>query len=260
MSCKRTDELLARGAPMTEPDVVEHIEQCPGCRARAHAGGADAALFGRLGAALRTEDAGRAAALRSLPTSRRLALAALVAVATILASYFAAGRVDFALYPVPRLSIELAGLLAATLIALWVALRPAWRPPLAPAALTAAAVLALAGPSILAMLPAAHTLHPASLAGAGADLGRRAIACLMYGLACGAVMSLYLLLVRRDDRPPGVWTTLGAGAAGLAGVAALQVHCPITQPVHLLLGHGPVVLVMLGVWALAWRVRRRHRP
>jgi hypothetical protein len=35
--------------------------------------------------------------------------------------------------------------------------------------------------------------------------------------------------------------TLFAVSAGVAGVFALQIHCPITQPIHLVVSHVPVV-------------------
>ena len=116
--------------------------------------------------------------------------------------------------------------------------------------------LAVLLPLVSGLLPVAHTLHPESLLGAGDDLMGRASACFVFGLLSAAPTAALLTLLSRQSGMDILRLALVAGAAGLVGVLALVVHCPITQPIHLLLGHGPVVLGMIALYLLVfWRVR-----
>jgi hypothetical protein len=74
-----------------------------------------------------------------------------------------------------------------------------------------------------------------------------------------------MILIRLLGRHPGDASSLvlfPAVAATLAGLAGLEIHCPITSRGHLLSGHALVALlvpvVVLGM--VAWRAHRRSIP
>lgn len=224
------------------------------------AAGAAPALpdFEQLRAALEQDIAaerGPRAWLRSRSTPQRLAIVAatvaLLAVGTLLAS----ARPDLAVYPLGRMLLLLLAL--AALIALEAALSlwplhwpapPRW---LARGAILAAPLGLLA----LYLLPAAHVDHPASLQAPGMrGLLARALPC----LAVGSVVALagYLLL-RALDRGGVRRALLMAASGGLAANLLLQLHCPVTAPEHMLVGHLGVSLLLLGVVALVERALRR---
>lgn len=214
-------------------------------------------LFAALGRELQAET-GLRARLRSLPTPRRWGLVLAVAAGVAAASFLLAGRVDAPVYPAWRLVFELLGIAVLTGVAGWVALRPLHRPT-APSWLPRALLGAAVGlPLLLALLPMAHDAQPESLGGLGTELWPRAIGCLLYGAICGLPLVGVLVGVSRTELRPGWRMATGLACAGLAGLFALQVHCPITQPPHLQLGHGPVVLALLtGGLLVAISVRRR---
>jgi len=53
-----------------------------------------------------------------------------------------------------------------------------------------------------------------------------------------------------DSRPAGV---LAAVTGGVAGNPALERHCPVTAPAHLLLGHATVGLMLVLAYGLTRR-------
>lgn len=194
------------------------------------------------------------AELRALSTPRRylfvlLPLCALAGVALLVRP-----RLDLAVYPAARMGLVL-GVVAALLLtslsfALW---SLAWRP--VPEWLRKLAV-ALTPISLFALyaLPPAHTAHPASLQAEGTGaLIVRALPCLVIG---SLVAASAFLLLRAFDRGAMRATWLFAACAGLYANLLLQLHCSVTAPSHMLLGHlGVALLALLGV-ALSARSRR----
>ena len=53
---------------------------------------------------------------------------------------------------------------------------------------------------------------------------------------------------------PGVLFRLFSALSGsLVGLIVLELHCPITQPAHLLLGHAPLTVVLAALLAgVSW--------
>lgn len=262
MECRSVHDSLERGQPLSA-EAQEHLLECPACRALAADGGELARLLGAapapapafdVDAMLRgmegTLESPPRHRLRELPTRTRVAAAAALVLAVLLAMAVAFPRPDLAIYPTLRLLAELTLQTGAALAAAWIVLRPLHLPALSDARRVGAVAVALLAPVALAALPAAHGDHAASLAGAGDDFARRALACFAYGAAWTAPL---LLLLRLSDRMPGRASTLAAaGAAGLVASAALLLHCPITHPEHLLAGHATVGLA----WAALALLRR----
>ena len=200
------------------------------------------AIFDGLDAQV-TAETGPLAWLRSRRPVLQRTLAGGAVALIALVSFVLSGRVDIAVYPGARLALELGALSVMALSVMWVGLRPVFRAEVDPTLARAILAVTLLLPFALAALPMAHVDHPASLAGAGSDLVDRAWRCLAYGLATAAPVALLVA---------GMDTLVGAGrqrarllasAAGAGGLLALTLHCPITQPVHLLVSHAPVVVL-----------------
>ena len=269
MSCEEVQERLLEGAgAIDEGAIAAHLSGCVTCRAVAEAravaaqGGGDdfASLFAAVEADQRRER-GPLAWLRSRPTWLRRSMILGMATAISVFMLVAMRRPDLGSYPVGRLLLELGLLVGALALAVGVAVRPRLDVP--SGRLAAALVgLTILVPVLLAVLPQVHTDHPASLLGVGSDFLRRAVGCLVWGLMMGAPTAIIAFLARRDGGGEPRRDLLLAGAAGLAGVIALDVHCPITDGNHLLLGHATVVVAVVAVIAVAgWlggRMRRRR--
>jgi len=186
---------------------------------------------------------------RSRPARVLLLLGFAVAVAAL--TWLVAGRADLATYPRTRMIATLAWFAAAAGAAAWLALRPIYLP--RPARSTTALVLGFAvlGPLVTAVLPAAPT---AAAIIAAENLWSWAYGCFACGVTAGLAALLFARAVDRGGSLATGQLALAAAAAGLVGNAALQLHCPINQPLHLLLGHATVPLgLLLG----ALLVRRR---
>lgn len=269
MRCEEIRELLERGEDPRGPGVERHLAECAACAELL----ADDARLGRwlvaadpqpegrppdLFAAVERsiqQDRGLRAWLRSRPTWWRYVVGA-GAAALVVGSSLAKPRVDLALYPRARLLLELALLVALILFAGGRWLRPLHRPAASPAVSGVLVALAALAPALLALLPAAHTAHAMSVAGAGDDLLPRALACFAYGAVLGIPVALLGLGLGRAQRA-GAAALLAVLAGALAGVAALQLHCPITHPAHLVLGHATIPAALGLCFGLGLRLRRR---
>jgi hypothetical protein len=267
--CQKTIDALRQKGPIDDPELLRHAQQCEPCAAlladqaqlglalmdaeRLDVGPDLAALRSRLDAGLQAERGVRAW-LSSRPTTLRYSLAVASVLLLPLAVLVGTPRPDLSVYPLLRLGgtmVVYAG------VALWLslaALAPAQRPlPSSGRRLTFLA-LAAAVPILVALSPMAHSAHAASLAGAGADLVPRALACFSFGSALALPLVLLLSGMERGVSPRARWL-VGAGG-GLAGVAAVELHCPITQPVHLVLGHATLAVAWLALCALSLRFAR----
>ena len=206
------------------------------------------ALRGQMVALLR-EERGPLAALRARPSWQRLSLVAAAAAAVVVASFAFTPRGDLAGYPAAHMfaTLTLLGLL--TVAAGWRLLRPLHLPPLpvwTGRALLAVGVLA---PVALALVPIDHQ---GAAAGQGADFAIACGRCMGFGAALGAPVLVLALLARRARIDGASVAALGGVVAGLTGNLALHLHCPVSEPLHVILGHG-ILLVLLGVIASLWR-------
>ena len=191
---------------------------------------------------------GIAAWLRSRPTPVRATLAGLVLGLLVVTTMLLWPRPDYTVYPPARMLLALApiaGLLAVELVlVMWPLQLPA-----APRWLVNAALigppLVLAG---LYALPPAHTDHPRSLVpdGFGSMLAGT-VRCLVVGSLLGAGV---FALFRALDRGGARRRLLMAAGAGLAANLLLQLHCAVTAPSHLLIGHFGVLALCFAVAAV----------
>ena len=272
-------ELLAARVP-EGPDAARHLADCPACAElmadRGRLAFALAVLSSAAGPADRADrpDASEMERLlaaeraplpwlRSWPTPARVATAAAVLVAIAIGTLLAMPRVDLEVYPILRLALELGSCGGLALGALALALRPLDRAPVARWVGNAVLAAAIALPWVLAVLPPAHDLNPVSRSGVGPALVPVAKACFFAGLAAGLPLLVLLFLLDRGGHRAGARALLAAAATGLAGLVALELHCPITMSPHLLLGHAPLVVALVcGYGGLRWAMlaRTRSRP
>lgn len=187
---------------------------------------------------------GLVATLRGLSTRHRVALAGVVLAMLGAIVLGINGREDLGQYPMLRLVIE-GGLSAGLSLGLAaVALTGPHRPVPSPRAAWILAGAALVLPLFLALVPPADLMLPGAKGGEH-TFGRDALACFVYGLAAALpVMGILVLLQRIPPTGPRI-AAIAAASAGLGGVMALQMHCPIAMQEHLLVGHATVPLAAL---------------
>lgn len=85
-----------------------------------------------------------------------------------------------------------------------------------------------------------------------------AIRCWLIGTACALVTAPLLWLVLRQGFPlaPRQLFALAGLFSGLAGIAVLELHCPLMNAMHKAVGHGAVaVTAALAGAAIAFRLR-----
>ena len=260
MDCETTREAIARGDALS-PEAQAHVDSCVVCGSVLR----DAisprpalefdALFASISAEVEAEH-GVVSGLRERLPTERVALGLLAMALTTVVVYATTRRVDMAVYPLLRLGLEMGALSIAAALALWWGMRPLYLPEpprwVVPTILGALCILPFAS----GLLPIAHLNHPASLEGAGADLWVRAIKCLLFGIVTAVPTLLVAGALQRVQTPGRNRLLLAAIAAGSGGIVALAVHCPITQPLHLVVGHAPVILGVIAC-ALVARFARR---
>ena len=262
--CVDVREARSRGVPLS-PAAVEHAARCPVCSGSVPAnptaspttnteaglggpGPDQAALFASLEEALRQDD-GILGRLRSRPTTERVLLVAgwcflIVAGIAVAAPRAARG-------PVPTEHVLLVVTVLSTLLA--VALRFGLRPCNAHrrvlGVLLAGLGAALLAPVVCAFLPSAVSTGIPE----GVSSLHAASRCFATGVLSGAaVIAALFALDRGEHRSPTV-ALLAAAAGGLVANAALELHCAVTAPAHLLLGHASVSLAL----AVAYVALRR---
>ena len=229
--------------PTLDPELSRALRQAPGAPPELEA------LFASLEQEVQRER-GLPAFLRSRSTVVRNALLASVAGAVVLLAYLAFARPDLSAYPLGRMATVLAIAGLGAFASLRLALRPVYQAPAPSWLLPLIASLSLCGLAAVYMMPALPALDAAHVPEPGLDAALHLAApCLGIGLLITlGLVGLWWLLDRGGARRG----LAAAAAAGLTANLALQLHCPITAPGHLLLGHLGVALVILGV-ALAAR-------
>jgi hypothetical protein len=170
--------------------------------------------------------------------------AAVVGVPAVLTAVFWL-RPDIGVYPVGRMIGVLALMVALIGLALSWVLRPLYRPAL-PSWAGGRAVIAAAVLGLLLV----HSLPMADAAQPAARQAPRFSALVWGAEPCWVVGSLlavgvFFVLVALDRGGFGRGAAVRASAGGLCANLVLQLHCPNTSPLHLLLGHFGVLACML---------------
>lgn len=247
VSCVDVREARLRGTPLSE-EASAHARNCPICSAD----GADGAvqeldeLFRGIEGRLESER-GVSAWLRSRPTPVRMLVAA-GGVALLVAWWaLATPRTLFSPIPVERVALVLAALAVLGALLLRLGLRPAQTPAPSDRLVLGGLAGGLLFPVVAAFLPAGthHFDHYTQYTETQAAVG-----CFIIGALTGMVVVFLLRALDRaahDSRPAAL---LAAVTGGVAGNLALEFHCPVTAPAHIILGHATVGLVLVLTYGL----------
>lgn len=237
-----------------DQDAQAHLASCPPCRTLVDDGAglgralssaptapvraeALAAFFADLEAEVAAER-GPLAGLRSLPTWLRRAI--VIALAVVLCAGLWAMKFSAPSEALDRgfkaANVLLLGALAA--LAIWNALRPLHQPAIAKRTVWVVAILALAVPLGLALMPYTDAGAP-----------KAASHCFTFGSVIGFPVVLLALAMHRAP-----WTValaapllLIALGAGMIGNLALAGACSDNATQHLVLGHASIMLAFGGV-------------
>ncbi len=267
MECREIRDALVRGQTPLGGDVDAHLAACPGCSelladdgqlgqalAATELPAVDAsALLGEVLGSI-DKERGPAAWLRSQSTLVRMAIPLAAVLLVLLYVLLFKMRPDEASWLPGPFGVEVA--LYALLIgsAVTLELRPLERRPLPVWLRPALVALALVVPVLLAWAPQANHA-PLAYAPPGKSFLHMAFGCFAFGTVLALPALVLLWMVDRVGHRSFRLALLAAAIGGLVGNLALQIHCPVTDPDHLLLGHATIGLVFGGVYA-AWLALR----
>lgn len=249
VNCVDVREARLRGAELS-PEANEHARQCPICSANADEGGGATSeldeLFQGVQSGLANEK-GVIAWARSRSTTTRILVAAGSVAVLVALSAIGIPRTRFAPIPAERVLVAVGALSVLAAILLRVGLRPAHVPAPPDRSLLMIIAASLLLPVATALLPVgAHAFdHYVQYTKTQATVG-----CFVIGAFTGVLVVLVLRALDRtahDSRPASV---LAAVTGGVAGNLALEFHCPVTAPAHLLLGHATVGLMLVLAYGL----------
>lgn len=82
------------------------------------------------------------------------------------------------------------------------------------------------------------------------------VACFLFGAVPGGLLVFALRALDRNAHGGTDVAILAAVGGGLAGNAALELHCPSAAPLHLLLGHATIGIALVVLYGV---VRRSGR-
>lgn len=253
--CADVAEAVSRGEPLSA-EAQAHVSHCRVCQASRDAArpASGDALFARVEAAI-GEERGLLARLRSLPTGLRVLGAVAWAVIIVLASTLATPRSAYGPVPAQYLVLAVTVLAILTALAVRLDLRPLQVVPSGHASVLGMIAVGLAVPVALAVLPAPGP-QVTSLPGVGDTPA--IVGCFLIGCGAGTLLILGLRALDRGAHRSPTNVLLAAAAGGLLGNAALELHCPITTTVHLLLGHATVGIALAAAYGIAaLRLTRR---
>jgi hypothetical protein len=256
MNCREFRDWLAQGQPVTG-SAVEHLHSCGGCQMMLSSIEPLGELPDEQRLAQLKERIGRnAAAVRPLPSDGDLFVIALSTflVFSILLATTVGYQGFLRLSLLQRICDYSAILLAGTLFSAAIVqeIVPGARRRIDPVAILTFCVLLLSATTV-ALFPNFDLAYFVT----------RGIPCLRFGLVCAAISAgLGFWLIRRGyaSVPVRLGTVFGA-FAGLVGVAALALHCPILNAAHILVWHCGAMLIGGAAGAVfgTFRLRNTNR-
>lgn len=204
-------------------------------------------LLASLKSEMRAQDSSPRGRLQRLPTRGRLAMC--LGAALLLAGTVAVvtPRADLVAYPQLRMLAILLLLGGFCVPVAHAALRPWHRRAVSAQRAWSWVAVGVAAALGVSLLPVAHVLLPHTAPPTGEALWQHGSRCLAFGLSVGTPVFLLTWVLGRDTAHSGIVATV---LAGLVGNLALQLHCPITEHAHLLVGHGTVGVAALLLLAI----------
>lgn len=185
------------------------------------------------------------ARIREQPAWRRRLFGLALALTIVVGAGVSKLRPDIGDYPPLLLAAYLVSLSVLLCLAIHIGLRPVHQLELPRVARAGLLLTVVAATVTLAVVPGmhAHAIAPP----APWALTSHVPACLGYGFLVGIPVYAALRLLARDS----AGRLMAAAAAGLVGNLALELHCPVGGPQHLVLGHvGVLVVYLTGVFAI----------
>lgn len=260
---------LGGAVSFEDPELTAHVESCEACsdialdgatlgRALGEAAGAAQEspplaeldrVFAWVDADIRRERGAMAWLRARSQTARVLALAGLIVVEAMLVIGFLP-RSDLGIYPALRHAAFVTLLGGMALVAAWQSLRPL-HASRAPRWLTGGILVgAVSLPFLMGVMPRVPDRHSLGHDGTGSSMMELAFYCVALGSFFGMLVIALLRGVDRGAHGSAVRATLAALAGGLAGTLMTHLHCPLNSPVHLLVAHAPVGVLLAAAYAV----------
>lgn len=249
-ACEKCRKAIQRGELAR---VLSHTKECDSCASFAEAFGFMGkvqsetlgedeldAILGGVRTQLRAQTRFRRNTAEMSSVQRCLGVT-MLALAIAVGVFLTVRRADLGVYPPLRGLLELSVLGAIVFAYAWLLIRPLHKPPLKKTRVALQIICTLGALALPLALPLAHQHHPASLAGVGDDLLRRAGACFVWGSLLGGAWASVAFLFTQGARgvrfaPVSLWI----GSAMFAQFV-LHLHCPIVHPLHIGLGHTSIL-------------------
>jgi hypothetical protein len=250
LDCVDVREALFAGRPLSAAEA-EHAAICPVC-SKIQPG--DLAFPAELLSAVESavqDETGFVAWLRALPTPARLLTGLGAAVIFAIGMASVRPRWSFGPMPIERVALVLGVLSVLTALLLRFALWPLQVATPSSRTMRGSLVAAV-------LLPIYFALTPPNPEAVGLDapgMAAATLGCFLFGALPGVLLVLTLRALDRNAHRALDVALLAAACGGVAGNAALELHCPSVAPLHLLLGHATVGVVLVAVY-FVWNRRR----
>lgn len=254
MDCVDIKEAVLRGESLSW-EAARHVAGCPVCSlalSEQRTTDSDETLFTDIRRAIDAEHGVRAW-LRSRPTNVRFALGAGWALTIVALVALLTPRTHYAPMPFAEVAVVLAVLSALGVVALRLVIHPLQVAEPSVGAVAGCFAAVLVAPALLAFAPVpAATLfdHYTEFSPPQAAFG-----CFFIGVMTGILVVAGLRSLDRRTARSRTGVFVQAAAGGIAGNLALELHCPITRPSHIVLAHATVSLVLLALYEFLPRRR-----
>ncbi|HEX4475322.1 MAG TPA: hypothetical protein VH142_09615 [Polyangiaceae bacterium] len=254
MDCVDIKEAVLRGESLSW-EAAQHVAGCPVCSlalSEQQTTGSDESLFTDIRRAI-DEERGVRAWLRSRSTNVRLTLGAGWALALVALVALLTPRTHYAPMPFAAVVVVLAVLSALGAVVLRLELHPLQAPEPSIGVVAACFAAVLVAPAVLAFAPvpqAALFDHYTEFSPPQAAFG-----CFFIGVMTGVLVVAGLRALDRRTSHSRTGVLVQAAAGGVAGNLALELHCPITRPSHIVFAHATVSLVLLALYEFLPRRR-----